>query len=163
MVRAIRATSSTRSTGRSSTRRSTRCASSICRWVTRSSSRIATIRCARRSNARSTPGWSSSRRQGNLGKTEDGRPIVGAVISPGNSPAGADRRRVEHRGDGAAFGRRDRQLQLARTDGDRRRAETRRRGAGQQDRRRRGARFVSDADLSGADRRRPAAPTPTFN
>ena len=33
---------------------------------------------------------------GNFGKTADGRPIVGGIVSPGNIAGGADRRRAGH-------------------------------------------------------------------
>ncbi len=54
---ATRATSSTRSTGRSSTGRSSRCASSISPSDIRSSNRTVTIRSARPCSVPSAPGW----------------------------------------------------------------------------------------------------------
>ena len=33
---------------------------------------------------------------GNIGKTDDGRPVVGGIISPGNYSGGTDRRGAEH-------------------------------------------------------------------
>ena len=71
---------------------------------------------------------------GNMGKTEDGRPIVGGIISPGNTPGALTVGALNTRGTAAAVRRRDGELQLARSDAVRRRAEAGARGAGQQDR-----------------------------
>ena len=57
---------------------------------------------------------------GNFGKTPDGRPIIGGIISPANSPVRSDRRRRECPWHRAAVGRRDGDLQLAGTDAVRR-------------------------------------------
>ena len=54
---------------------------------------------------------------GNFGKTADGRPIVGGIVSPGQLAGGADGRRAEHQGHAGAVGRRDGDLQLAGADG----------------------------------------------
>ena len=53
---------------------------------------------------------------GNFGKTADGRPVVGGIISPGNSPAALTVGALNTQRHGAALGRRDGDLQLARAD-----------------------------------------------
>ena len=88
--------------------------SSTCRSGTRCSSRIATIRCARPCSARSTRACSSWRRRAISARPTDGRPIVGGIISPGNSPAALTVGALNTQGDGAAVRRRDGDLQLAR-------------------------------------------------
>ena len=71
---------------------------------------------------------------GNFGKTADGRPIVGGIVSPGNAPAALTVGALNTKGTVAAVGRRDGDLQLAGPDDDRRRAEAGAGGAGQPDR-----------------------------
>ena len=68
---------------------------------------------------------------GNLGKTPEGTADCRRDHVAGELALGADRRRAEHEADGAAVGRPDGDLQLARADGDRRRAEAGAGGAGE--------------------------------
>ena len=77
---------------------------------------------------------------GNFGKTLEGRPILGGIISPANSPAALTVGAVNARGTVAAVGRRDGDLQLAGTDAVRRVVEAGARRPGQPHRRRRGTR-----------------------
>ena len=80
---------------------------------------------------------------GNLGKTADGRAVVGGVISPGNAPGALTVGAVNTRATAAAVGRRDGDLQFAGPERLRRRAEAGSGGAGQQDRGAGSARVVS--------------------
>ena len=87
---------------------------------------------------------------GNLGKTDDGRPIVGGVISPGNTPSALTVGALNTQGDAQ---RSDDVMATYSSRGPtrvRRRAEAGAGGAGQQDRGAVGGGLVSGADVSGA-------------
>ena len=87
---------------------------------------------------------------GNMGKTEDGRPIVGGVISPGNTPSALTVGALNTRATRAAVRRCDGDVQLAGSDAVRRRAEAGAGGAGQQDHRAVGGGLVPGRDVPGA-------------
>ena len=131
-------------------RRRSTSGSSTCRSGTRCSSRTATIRCARRRSARSTRGSWWWRRRGISARPTDGRPIVGGVIAPGNTPSVLTVGAINTRGTARRVGRRDGDVQLAGPDVDRRRAEAGAGGAGQPDRGGVGGRRLPGADVSGA-------------
>ena len=87
---------------------------------------------------------------GNFGKTDDGRPVVGGIVAPGNTPSVLTVGAINTQGYGAAVRRRDGDLQLARADADRRRAQAGAGGAGQPDRGGVGGGELPGDDVSGA-------------
>ena len=98
---------------------------------------------------------------GNFGKTEDGKAVVGGIVSPGNSPAALTVGATQHARHGAAVRRRDGDLQLARSDGDRRPAEAGTGRPGQPHRRAGGGGGLPDADVTASGWCRARAPAPT--
>ena len=98
---------------------------------------------------------------GNFGKTADGTAGRRRHRLAGQLAGGADGGRDQHARHGAAVGRRDGDLQLARADGDRRAAEAGAGGAGQPHRGGGGAGRLPDADVSGARGVGPGRRTPT--
>ena len=93
---------------------STTSASSTCRSARRCCSRIATIRCARRSSGPSAPASSSSRRRATSGRPKDGRARARRHRVAGQFAVRDDGGRARHEGHGGA-GRTTRWRRSART------------------------------------------------